>query len=259
MKIYKRVLICGREALSTRAMYHALVASGFQVRVVVEQSVSRRQMVAKRLKKLGPATVANQLAFQVVATPFLVRESAARRRDIIEQHRLSDAPMAEGDVVHVESVNEETTQVALEAYQPDVVVLSGTRIVSQQRLSAMAVPVLNLHAGWTPAYRGVHGGYWALAMRDPQRLAVTLHRVDAGIDTGDVIARVRVQATPQDSFATYPLLQLAAGIRVLTQCLRGEPLGEQPVGAQGKSNDSRLWSHPTLTGYLYRRWLFGVR
>jgi folate-dependent phosphoribosylglycinamide formyltransferase PurN len=33
----------------------------------------------------------------------------------------------------------------------------------------------------------VHGGYWALAENNPQLVGTTVHFVDTGIDTGEVI------------------------------------------------------------------------
>ena len=41
-----------------------------------------------------------------------------------------------------------------------------------------------MHAGITPQYRGVHGGYWAVVNNDPEHCGVTIHFVDKGIDTG---------------------------------------------------------------------------
>ena len=66
-------------------------------------------------------------------------------------------------------------------------------------------------AGITPLYRGVHGAYWALAEGRRDLCGVTVHRVDAGIDTGEVLAQVLIDPTPQDNFVTYPWLQVAEG------------------------------------------------
>ena len=51
-------------------------------------------------------------------------------------------------------------------------------------LEAVPAVFLNTLAGITPSYRGVHGAYWALVQRQPDACGVTVHLVDAGIDTG---------------------------------------------------------------------------
>jgi methionyl-tRNA formyltransferase len=138
-----------------------------------------------------------------------------------------------------------------------VVVVAGTRIIHASVLDAVPATFLNLHAGMTPRYRGVHGGYWALAQGDPEHCGVTVHEVDRGVDTGDVVAQARIAPTERDSFATYPLLQLAAGAPLLVDAVRaalGDRLASRP--AEGPS---RQWYHPTLWSYLWTRARTGVR
>ena len=93
-------------------------------------------------------------------------------------------------------------------------------------------------------YRGVHGCYWALADGDPAHAGVTVHLVDSGVDTGEVIAQAVVHPTPADSYHTYPLLQLAAGIPLLEQAIRDALEGRlRTVAVEGKS---RLRYQPTI-------------
>src|SRR5690606_31292352 len=118
------------------------------------------------------------------------------------------------------SINDPSTRAILRDVSPDVVVVNGTRIIAQSVLDAVDAPFLNTHAGITPAYRGVHGGYWALAEGQPELCGVTVHRVDRGIDTGDVIAQAIVHPTRADNFQTYPLLQLKAALPLLQDAVR---------------------------------------
>ena len=77
----------------------------------------------------------------------------------------------------------------LDSLRPDLVVVHGTRIISARVLASAGCPVVNMHAGITPRYRGVHGGYWALAEQHPDWVGTTVHLVDAGIDTGGILAQ----------------------------------------------------------------------
>jgi methionyl-tRNA formyltransferase len=116
----------------------------------------------------------------------------------------------------------------------------------------VGAPFINLHAGITPLYRGVHGGYWALAEGRPELAGTTVHLVDDGIDTGAVLAQACFRAGPADSFATYPYLHLAAGLPHLLDAvaaaLRGA-LRPQPHPAL----PSRLRTHPTFWQYARMR------
>jgi len=88
-----------------------------------------------------------------------------------------------------------------------------------------------------------------------------VHLVDKGIDTGRVLARARFDTSPADSIVTYPYLHLAAGLPLLSDSVRTVLGGQQlaPIDDNSRSVDSRLFTHPTLWGYL-RLWATrGVR
>jgi len=50
--------------------------------------------------------------------------------------------------------------------------------------------IINLHSGYLPYNRGAHPNIWSIIDNTPA--GVTLHYVDEGIDTGDIIARKKV-------------------------------------------------------------------
>ena len=161
----------------------------------------------------------------------------------------------------VDSVNSPETIELLARLEPRVVVVNGTRIISSRVLDTISCPIINTHAGLTPRYRGVHGGYWALAEGHPEEVGTTVHLVDSGIDTGRVLARARFDTSPADSIVTYPYLHLAAGLPLLVDSVCTVLSGQQlaPFDDNSPSADSRLFTHPTLWGYL-RLWAIrGVR
>ena len=117
------------------------------------------------------------------------------------------------------------------------------------------LPVVNMHAGITPRYRGVHGGYWALAEQHPGWVGSTVHLVDAGIDTGGILAQDTFEVSDQDTIATYPDLHLMHGLPLLAaqmeKVLSGLELAPLPTSL---APGTGLYYHPTLWGYLWRRW-----
>jgi methionyl-tRNA formyltransferase len=159
------------------------------------------------------------------------------------------------DPRYVESVNSPETIQLLSDLRPAVIVVNGTRIISKTVLSAIDCPFVNTHAGITPRYRGVHGGYWALRDHRRDLAGTTVHLVDPGIDTGGVLAQATFEVGPRDSFATYPYLHLACGLPLLTECVEKILNGEMPpqVKSLDDSGDSTLRWHPTLWGYLRGR------
>ncbi|MBJ6108278.1 hypothetical protein JAO73_04600 [Hymenobacter sp. BT523] len=254
----KKIVMLAGPGESTNILFHALDAEFGVHRIIVETPVSQKQLLKRRAEKLGWATVLGQIAFKLAVAGPLGRASQPRLTALKKANQLNDQPLPDDRTIRVPSVNDPACIAQLQALNPDVVVVNGTRIIAKRVLTSVPCPFLNTHAGITPLYRGVHGGYWALANNDAAHCGVSVHLVDAGIDTGGIIAQALIQPGPEDNFATYPLHQLIAGMPLLKEAVRAALRGTiqlrpAPEGA------SRLWSHPTLSQYWANRRRTGVR
>jgi len=242
----------------SRLIYHAL-ASEFSIEAVIrEAQVPRSIFLKRRLKRLGWPTVLGQIVFAKCIMPFLRLESSRRRAEILQQYGMDEAPIPAEHVIDTESVNDAEVAALLQKLSPQVIVVNGTRILEEKLLIAVPGIFLNTHVGITPLYRGVHGGYWALASGDSEHFGVTIHKIDKGIDTGDIVAQAMTTPDGIDNFSTYPLLQIAAAIPLLKQAIRDSLNGKlETMPAPG--GKSKLWSHPTVFQYLKCRIALGIR
>jgi len=252
-----RVLVLGTACTATNVVYHALRERVSDVVVAIEPPVPRLDLVRRRVRRLGPLRVIGQLAFQLGVSPWLARRGARRVAKILRASGLRDEPIPRDRVRAIASVNSDAARMLIAQTAPDVIVLSGTRIVGRETLRSTRAPFVNLHAGITPTYRGVHGAYWALADGRPDLAGATVHFVDEGIDTGSVIAHVPVTPGPEDSFATYHALQLAAGVPPLVAAVEALLAGTRPEGPKVEAPHAALRYHPTIWEYLGAR--FGRR
>jgi phosphoribosylglycinamide formyltransferase 1 len=252
------IVLMATDGPSSRIVYHTLAREFGSIKVILEERPSRLQMVRRRIKTLGPITVAGQVLFQATIPPLLKRVGARRIAAIKRDHGLDDSPI-DVPVRQVGSANSVKARKALRELDPRVVVINGTRILSAATLKTTAAPFINLHAGITPLYRGVHGGYWALAEGCPQLVGSTVHLVDHGIDTGKVLAQATFAISDEDSFVTYPYLHVAAGLPILIDAVRHALAGDLAPVDNPRNLPSMLRSHPTIFGYLTRRIRRGIR
>jgi hypothetical protein len=242
-----RLVLLTAEGCSGRVAANFLSRHFSVLTVIVERPVSRAELLRRRLRRLGWLTVAGQLAFMAFAR---AQDRLSRRRiaEIRRQAGLDDRLPAGISIIHVASVNAPECMAHLATLNPAVVLVVGTRIIEATVLRAAGVPFINYHAGVTPKYRGVHGGYWALAQGDVENCGVTVHLIDEGIDTGGVLYQARVAPAAADNFSTYPYLQMAAALPLMVQAARDAIAGKLQV--RPVDLPSRLWSHPTIWSYL---------
>ena len=253
-----RVLLLCTDGDSTRAVYNALRDEFGRITVVMEEPVTRLQMAKRRAARLGYLPTIGQMAFAGLVVPVLLSSGRARIDEIERGFNLrKDLPDAE--VVSVENVNSHEAREVLRRVDPEVVVVNGTRIISPETLGCVEAPFINMHAGVTPLYRGVHGGYWALAEGNGDLVGTTVHFVDKGIDTGTIIEQAFFEVTEEDNFATYPYLHTAAGIPVLIKAVRRALGGDLSTSTPARPLESKLRHHPTIWGYFQNRLRRGVK
>ena len=252
----KIVLLAG-EGISTNILYHALKDEFVIHSIILEEQVGKKTFIKKRIKKLGLWKVAGQILFQAIIAKFLHLTSSNRKKEILEAYSLDAAPLPSEKITRVPSVNDEQCLDLLRSIAPQIVIVNGTRIIPKRILDGVNAKFINMHAGITPKYRGVHGAYWALVNKDKENCGVTVHLVDAGIDTGEVIFQTMITPGTKDNFVTYPLLQLAAGIPGMKKAI-ADILDDRLV-KKSSAGESKLWSHPGFGQYLYHRISTGVK
>src|SRR5690348_843679 len=204
---------------STRIVYNYLCKRFEISKVLIEKRPSRVQLLKRRITKLGISKATGQFWFRATVMPLLRAMSLSRLHELDRIYQFDDREIPANVLEQIDSVNDSGTIERLRELNPSVILVNGTRILAKQVLSAIQAPFVNLHAGITPRYRGVHGAYWALVERDHQNCGVTLHLIDNGIDTGRVLSQASVTPGPRDNLITYPSLQLGAALPLLENVL----------------------------------------
>jgi hypothetical protein len=101
----------------------------------------------------------------------------------------------------------------LRTHNPTGVAYCGGGILRKPFLSAVEGKVLNAHAGPLPRVRGMNATEWSILLGLP--LEVTIHFIDAGVDTGPVLARLPIALTPGDTLDTLRSKAVVNGVRGL--------------------------------------------
>jgi hypothetical protein len=253
-----RVVVLAGPGYSTDVVANYLESRVPDLVVIAEDPQSRLEMTRRRARRVGWFPAVGQVLFVILLLPAL-RRRGIRRRDALFRSASVD-PTRRPPNHRVPSVNDERTVTLLSSLEPAAVVVHGTRILSARALQTMACPVINMHAGITLRYRGVHGGYWALAEHHPEWVGTTVHLVDPGIDTGGILAQTTFEVSPEDTIATYPDLHLIHGLPLLGTLIDRVLAGSNVEPLPGSiAPGSGFYYHPTLWGYLWRRWRHGVR
>jgi len=128
---------------------------------------------------------------------FVAVRASRPDQKLIEIARAHDIPL-----LCPVSVNSEDSLAEIGRFGADLhVSMSYDQILRETILGLPPRGTLNCHAGALPFYRGRNPLTWALINGETE-FGVTVHWVDLGIDTGDIVRQVKTPIRPSDTYAT---------------------------------------------------------
>lgn len=128
----------------------------------------------------------------------------------------------------------------LRAMSPELfLVWSYSMLLPDDVLALPRLGTVNVHTGLLPEYRGGHVLQWAL-LNGERETGVTLHYVDASVDTGPVIAETRFPIAPDDDAVSVKAKLQAAGSELLRAWWPRIADGTAPRIPQDETR-ARLW------------------
>ncbi len=113
--------------------------------------------------------------------------------------------LAEQNDIPVElspNINSDEFLDRISRYNVDLFVsMSFNQIFRERTIDFPSLKTINCHAGRLPYYRGRNILNWAL-INDEKEFGITVHYVDRGIDTGDIILQKSYPITDEDDYNT---------------------------------------------------------
>ena len=114
----------------------------------------------------------------------------------------------------------------LAALAPDAIIVVGYgRIIPQWMIDLPRLGNLNLHASLLPKYRGAAPIQWAIANGESVT-GVTSMRIDAGLDTGDILMQREISIGLEDTAETLGPKLASIGAELMVDTLRGLETGQ---------------------------------
>jgi methionyl-tRNA formyltransferase len=134
--------------------------------------------------------------------------------------------------------NNEEFRAELNFLKPEAIIVVGYgRIIPQWMIDLPPLGNLNIHASLLPKYRGAAPIQWAIAYGESVT-GVTIMRIDAGLDTGDILMQEETPILPEDTSETIALRLADVGATLLIQALGGLQAGTLIAKTQDHSQAS---------------------
>ncbi len=103
-------------------------------------------------------------------------------------------------------------------FNPDVIVVYGTSILKGDILN-ITPKIINFHLGMSPYYNGAGTNWWPMYNKEYEFVGTTVHYLDAGVDTGEIIGQCRSKISLGDSPHDIGNKNIIAGCNLVTEIL----------------------------------------
>jgi folate-dependent phosphoribosylglycinamide formyltransferase PurN len=104
-------------------------------------------------------------------------------------------------VLYCSDLNDSAVMDLLKSTVPDLVVFTGGGLIRKHILNLCGAGILNCHMGVLPRYRGMDVVEWPILEGKQDQVGMTLHFMDEGVDTGDILAIHKVAIKPNETIA----------------------------------------------------------
>jgi peptidoglycan/xylan/chitin deacetylase (PgdA/CDA1 family) len=159
------------------------------------------------------------------------------------------------------NINSPQSVEALREATADLGIVLGTRIVKEHVFTIPRMGCINLHKGKVPEYRGMPPGFWEL-YDGASAAGVTVHYVDKGLDTGDIVTSSEIPISPLDTPDSLKYKLDVEGSRLLAEAVRAIQASiAQRCKQPSSSHKPRTQPTPSQQRELLRRlpyWRFRV-
>jgi methionyl-tRNA formyltransferase len=173
------------------------------------------------------------------AVPTLEAVVAAGHR-VLAVFTQPDRPKGRGGELSASAVKQTALRLELPVYQPErirrsesveqlkqlhpeiMVVVGYGQIIPQSIIDIPPKGIINVHASLLPKYRGAAPIQWAIANGET-RTGVTTMRIDAGLDTGDMLLKWETEIGPEEDALELGRRLAEAGAQLLVRTLRENP------------------------------------
>lgn len=164
---------------------------------------------------------------------FRLRELAAAAGLGRTSHRLAD--MCRELAIpfkRIESANDPRFIGELSASGVDVVLNQTGELLREPLLATPRLGVINRHLSLLPAYRGAWPIFWQFAMRE-REVGVTIHLVDRGLDTGEILSQSAMPRSPRATIAATVATLFDRSVPLTCDALRKLEAGEPRLPNDG--------------------------
>ncbi len=251
----RTVLICHDEhPLDRDGLARWLASFSELVGVVIlrETASQKRLRIRRELKRVGLLRFFDVVAFRLYDRIVWGRANHEWESETLAQLGRVYPPSPPVPQIFTSSPNSPEAEAFIRQSACDIMIARCKTLLSEQIFMLPDIATLVMHPGICPEYRNAYGCFWALAENDLEKVGMTLLKVNAGIDSGEIYGYYsydydEIHESQMMIHYRVTFENLTALATKINEVYHGKA---KVINTSGRA--SKTWGQPWLTRYL--RW-----
>jgi methionyl-tRNA formyltransferase len=137
-------------------------------------------------------------------------------------------------VEYCNELNDKNVEETLKSYSDKIVIFTGGGIIRSNIINVSGDGIINCHMGILPRYKGMDLPEWCILENKTDELGITLHFMDTGIDTGNILRKVKIPLADHEQIKnlrnSFEPIMVESMVGVVDDYLNGriEPMTQNP-------------------------------
>ena len=247
----KKVLVMCCEGAYQDYLIHRLDDEFSVCGIVRQKSDQKRRSLLNRIRAhKHPLTFIGHLLTRLKLRKF-ERQAAPVIRELFNRNPGQTDFRRDTAQILCTDINHPDVVAFIKNQNPDLICVNGTNLLRRPILDLIEdfeFGIINLHTGLSPYSRGGNCNLYMLLEQRPELVGITVHHIDRGIDSGDIIISCRPELSPDDSYEIIDAKCFHMGIEAMVEACKQL--------FSGNSLRVRQWQKGKLflnrTGYFYK-------
>lgn len=219
---------------------------------LTEKSERKWKRIRREVKRVGAFRFLDVLAFRLWYRAFRAKQDHSWEQVQMASLRERFAGIPDSvPILETHSPSSPEAEEFIRQNAPSVMIARCKTLLAKRIFSIPTTGTFVMHPGMCPEYRNAHGCFWALAQDDVDRVAMTLLKVDEGVDTGNVFGYFTCDFDEiNESHHVIQYRTVLDNLDAIAEKFGSIEAGTAtPIDTTGRA--SATWGQPWLTRQIY--------
>jgi methionyl-tRNA formyltransferase len=168
-----------------------------------------------------------------------------KNKDLIKKHTIKTI---------TNDINEEENVEMIKQLNPKLIVVHSIELLKDKIINYFPNKIINLHSGLSPYYRGGGTNVFPFYNNELEYVGMTVHYIDIGIDSGDIIHQGRPVFDENDTIHTIGCKNVILGTKLMIDVIKHQLREDKPlISYKQNKKDGKLYLWKDFTEDIVKR------